>query len=51
MEDSGEMRRDIVGKVHLCTSTLLVEVYNDTGWISDGVHEMSRNHFAQGQRC
>jgi len=40
--------RDLRGEVYLCASALVVEVYDDTGWVSDGVDEMSGDHFVQG---
>jgi len=40
--------RDLRGEVYLCASALVVEVYDDTGWVLDGVDEMSGDHFVQG---
>jgi hypothetical protein len=49
IEDGGKVRRDMRWKFRLCISTLIVEVYNDTGWISDGVEDTSGDHFVQRQ--
>lgn len=47
VKDGGEMGGDMCGEVYLHACTLIIEVYYDTGWVSDGVHKMSGDHFAQ----
>jgi hypothetical protein len=49
-KDGGEMGGDLCGEVYPCASALIVEVYDDAGWVSDGVDEMSGDHFGFGGR-
>jgi len=48
MKGGGKMGRDPYGEIGPCTSVLIVEVYDDTGWVSDSVEEMSRDHCTCG---
>lgn len=41
------MRCDLCGEVYLCIAALSVDVFNDTGWVSDGFDEASGNHSVQ----
>lgn len=46
MKDSGEAGCDLCGEVYPSASAPIVEVYDDAGWVSDSVDEMSGDHFA-----
>ena len=45
MKDSSEMGCDPCGEIYPCASTLIVEVYDDAGWVSDSIDEVSGDHF------
>jgi len=48
VKDSGEVGRDPSWEVRICAAALIVEVYYDTGWVSDGVDRVSGDHFVKG---
>jgi hypothetical protein len=50
LKDSGKMGRDPCWEVHPRALTLIVEVHDDAGWVSDGVDEVSGDHFVREER-
>lgn len=48
MKGGGEMGRDPCGEIYPYASVLTEEVYDDTGWVSDSVDKMSRDHYGFG---
>ena len=48
MEHGGEVGRDASWEVYIRAFAFVIEVYDDLGWVSDGVDEVSGDHFVQG---
>ena len=47
MKDSSEAGCDPCGEVYPSAPALIVKVYDDAGWVSDSVDEMSGDHFVR----
>ena len=48
VKEGGEVGRDPSWEVHVRAPPLIVEVYDDAGWVSDGVNKVSGDHFVKG---
>ena len=48
VKDGGKVGRDPSWEVHIRALAPVVEVYDDTGWVSDGVDKVRGDHFVKG---